>query len=360
MRRPTGRRGTSWRRLSTSAAPVSIPGGHSRQASWPSSPSRDLDAQRASASSCASTSTCPSRTARSSNDTAHRGGAADHQVRARQGRLRRPDEPPRPPGRPARSRSSASSPWPTSSPSCSASRSSSSHDCVGPEVETACAGRSSPARSCCSRTSASTSRKRARSSSRTAPSSRPTRRRSRRSARALTKLGDVYVNDAFGTAHRAHSSMAGVKLPQRAAGFLMKKELDFFGARSTTRSGRSSPSSAARRSPDKIDVIKQPARQGRRADHRRRHGLHLQQGAGHGDRQVARRAGPRRDWRRESWRGSGDKIDAARRLLSSPTCSTSTRGRSAARRPCKRRDPRRLGIGRGRRPEVTRVRSSPS
>lgn len=44
----------------------------------------------------------------------------------------------------------------------------------------------------------------------------------------LTKLGDVYINDAFGTAHRAHSSMVGVKLPQRAAGFLVKKELEFF------------------------------------------------------------------------------------------------------------------------------------
>ncbi|SRR6266702_354401 len=44
----------------------------------------------------------------------------------------------------------------------------------------------------------------------------------------LTQLGDVYVNDAFGTAHRAHSSMVGIKLPQRAAGFLVKKELEFF------------------------------------------------------------------------------------------------------------------------------------
>jgi len=44
----------------------------------------------------------------------------------------------------------------------------------------------------------------------------------------LTVLGDVYVNDAFGTAHRAHSSMVGVKLDKRAAGFLMKKELEFF------------------------------------------------------------------------------------------------------------------------------------
>ena len=46
----------------------------------------------------------------------------------------------------------------------------------------------------------------------------------------LTKLGDVFVNDAFGTAHRAHSSMVGVDLPQKAAGFLMKKELEYFSS----------------------------------------------------------------------------------------------------------------------------------
>ncbi|XP_077634839.1 phosphoglycerate kinase 1-like [Crocuta crocuta] len=45
---------------------------------------------------------------------------------------------------------------------------------------------------------------------------------------SLSKLGDVYVNDAFGTAHRAHSSMVGVNLPQKAGGFLMKKELNYF------------------------------------------------------------------------------------------------------------------------------------
>ena len=44
----------------------------------------------------------------------------------------------------------------------------------------------------------------------------------------LTKLGDVFINDAFGCAHRAHSSMVGIKLPLRAAGFLMKKELEYF------------------------------------------------------------------------------------------------------------------------------------
>ncbi|KAJ2711729.1 phosphoglycerate kinase, partial [Coemansia spiralis] len=46
---------------------------------------------------------------------------------------------------------------------------------------------------------------------------------------SLTRLGDVYVNDAFGTAHRAHSSMVGVELPVRAAGLLMQKELEYFG-----------------------------------------------------------------------------------------------------------------------------------
>src|ERR1051326_4208347 len=46
---------------------------------------------------------------------------------------------------------------------------------------------------------------------------------------SLTKLGDVFVNDAFGTAHRAHSSMVGVALKDKAAGFLMQAELDAFG-----------------------------------------------------------------------------------------------------------------------------------
>lgn len=45
---------------------------------------------------------------------------------------------------------------------------------------------------------------------------------------SLTKLGDVYINDAFGTAHRAHSSMVGVEVTPRAAGALMHKELQYF------------------------------------------------------------------------------------------------------------------------------------
>jgi phosphoglycerate kinase len=45
---------------------------------------------------------------------------------------------------------------------------------------------------------------------------------------SLSMLGDLYVNDAFGTAHRAHSSMVGVKLEPRVSGFLLKKELEYF------------------------------------------------------------------------------------------------------------------------------------
>ncbi len=42
-------------------------------------------------------------------------------------------------------------------------------------------------------------------------------------------IGFIDINDAFGAAHRAHSSIVGVQLNQRAAGYLMKKELDYFG-----------------------------------------------------------------------------------------------------------------------------------
>jgi phosphoglycerate kinase len=50
-------------------------------------------------------------------------------------------------------------------------------------------------------------------------------------ARALARLGDLYVNDAFGSAHRAHASTEGVAhyLPA-VAGFLMEKELRYLGS----------------------------------------------------------------------------------------------------------------------------------
>lgn len=48
-------------------------------------------------------------------------------------------------------------------------------------------------------------------------------------AKELAKLGDIYVNDAFGAAHRAHASTAGVAryMPQAAMGLLMERELQY-------------------------------------------------------------------------------------------------------------------------------------
>jgi phosphoglycerate kinase len=75
--------------------------------------------------------------------------------------------------------------------------------------------RSSRARCWCWRTPASTS-------------ARP--RTTRRWPPSWRKLGDVYVNDAFGSAHRAHASTEGVATMLPAvAGFLMEKELAYLG-----------------------------------------------------------------------------------------------------------------------------------
>src|SRR6058998_3527186 len=50
-------------------------------------------------------------------------------------------------------------------------------------------------------------------------------------SRQLAALADVYVNDAFGSAHRAHASTAGITkfLDKAAAGLLMQKELEYLG-----------------------------------------------------------------------------------------------------------------------------------
>jgi phosphoglycerate kinase len=59
-------------------------------------------------------------------------------------------------------------------------------------------------------------------------------------ARQMAELGDVYVNDAFGAAHRAHSSTAGVAEVMKeqgkpaAAGFLMGRELEYLGGALTS------------------------------------------------------------------------------------------------------------------------------
>jgi len=51
-------------------------------------------------------------------------------------------------------------------------------------------------------------------------------------AKQLAELGDVYINDAFGSAHRAHASTEGITkfIKISAAGYLMQKELDYLGS----------------------------------------------------------------------------------------------------------------------------------
>ena len=55
-------------------------------------------------------------------------------------------------------------------------------------------------------------------------------------ASALSQLADSYVNDAFGTAHRAHASTYGVAklLSPRVSGFLIQKELEFLGEKTSS------------------------------------------------------------------------------------------------------------------------------
>lgn len=49
-------------------------------------------------------------------------------------------------------------------------------------------------------------------------------------SKALAKLGDVFVNDAFATAHRKHASMVGIPVlfKEKAAGLLMQREMDYY------------------------------------------------------------------------------------------------------------------------------------
>jgi len=55
-------------------------------------------------------------------------------------------------------------------------------------------------------------------------------------SKLLAQLADVYINDAFGTAHRAHASTAGMVafVPEKGVGFLIEKELEFLGQKIDT------------------------------------------------------------------------------------------------------------------------------
>ena len=123
-------------------------------------------------------------------------------------------------------------------------------------------------------------------------------------AKQLAGLADYYVNDAFGTAHRAHASTVGItKFVQKsAAGLLMEKELEYLG-KVLRHPGAAVHRHSRRRQGQRQDRRHpQSAGQSRCPDHRRRHGLHLPQGPGRADRQIAGRRRQGRTGARSSWK----------------------------------------------------------
>src|SRR5262245_44710486 len=77
-------------------------------------------------------------------------------------------------------------------------------------------------------------------------------------SRQLASLADVYVNDAFGTAHRAHASTVGITrfVAKSAAGLLMQKELEYLGKAVATPEKPFVAIIGGAKVSDKIDVIR--------------------------------------------------------------------------------------------------------
>jgi phosphoglycerate kinase len=77
-------------------------------------------------------------------------------------------------------------------------------------------------------------------------------------SRKLAALADVYVNDAFGSAHRAHASTAGITrfVEKAAAGLLMQKELEYLGKATTNPEKPFVAILGGAKVSDKIDVIR--------------------------------------------------------------------------------------------------------
>lgn len=78
-------------------------------------------------------------------------------------------------------------------------------------------------------------------------------------AKELASLGDLYINDAFGSAHRAHASTEGVTkyFDKCAAGYLMKKELDYLGSAISNPKRPFTAILGGAKISGKIDVIKE-------------------------------------------------------------------------------------------------------
>ena len=126
--------------------------------------------------------------------------------------------------------------------------------------------------------------------------------RSRLRRRQLAALGDIYVNDAFSAAHRAHASTEGLGHVLPAfAGRTMQAELEALdqGARNPERPVVAVVGGA--KVSTKIDLLGNLVDEGRRARHRRRHGQHLPAAQGIDVGKSLCREGPGRHRARRSW-----------------------------------------------------------
>ena len=95
--------------------------------------------------------------------------------------------------------------------------------------------------------------------------------------KALGKLGDVYVNDAFGTVHRSHASTTGVVefIPESAVGYLIRKELQFLGGAVSNPARPFIAILGGAKVSDKIKVIYKLLNKVPNFNNRRRNGLHF-------------------------------------------------------------------------------------
>ena len=106
-------------------------------------------------------------------------------------------------------------------------------------------------------------------------------------AEALAKLGDFYVNDAFGAAHRAHASTAGITkfVSKSAMGFLMEKELKYLHEELQNPAKPFVVIMGGAKVSDKIGVLKALMEKAEHDSDRRRHGKHVFQSARNSGRQ---------------------------------------------------------------------------
>ena len=164
------------------------------------------------------------------NDNRIVAGAADDQACAGQRRIADPDESPGPAGRRAGSRSTRWRRWPSGCRELLGKPVAFANDCVGPEVKAKAAAlkpgdvlllenvRFHPEEDI---------------KDKVAKEDPKLRKAKDDFAKQLADLGDVYVDDAFGTAHRDNASMYTVptlmKGKDRVIGFLIEKELKFLG-----------------------------------------------------------------------------------------------------------------------------------